>query len=113
MWNPYRKCDHNRMPCNQSDKNRQQYRRRPHIFRPAGKFVILRAYTINYRLNRTVEDFNDHHQHHGTNQQHASNRIDVQPAGDSYAQQYGNAFWRNAASLIHAARKPFGNSLQL
>ena len=79
-------------PGDQSDKNRQQYRCRAHIFRPTGKFVILRANTVNHRLNRTVEDFNDHHQHHGTNQQHAGNGVDVQPAGDGYAQQYGNAF---------------------
>lgn len=94
-------------PGNQSDKNRQQYRRRPHIFRPAGKFVILRAYTVNYRLNRTVEDFNDHHQHHGTNQQHASNRIDVQPAGDSYAQQYGNAFLAECRLIDPCGAKTF------
>lgn len=67
----------------------------------------IRADTVHHGLNSAIENFHYHHQQHGADQQNAGNRINIKETGDNHRDDSGDALWRNAASLTHAARKPF------
>lgn len=67
----------------------------------------FRPDTVYNRFDSAVEDFDNHHQRDRANKQDARDDINIQKCSDNNSQNNGYASWRNAASLIQAARTPF------
>ncbi len=96
-----------RDPGDRRSDNRQQYGSGTHVFRPARQFMEFRPDSVNNGLNSAIQNFHYHHQKDRSDEQYAGDSINIKEAGDDNGNDCGNRSWRKAASLTHAARKPF------